>query len=297
MTFKTSLREGLATITRRLPVVRGLGRLVLLADRALTNPQRTDEVSAQADLNSACRLNLDLRSREQKFAFYYGRWEPELIGAVQRHYRDGVFYDIGASIGLYATTFGRIARSRGQWLRAFEPVPSNRERLLSQLPLNHLTTEHVRLEPIALGDAEGSVQLTLVDDGRPGNAKIVSHGEFEVPVSTLDLVWERCEQERVGFIKIDTEGWDPLILNGGRRLIAACRPNLLVEFNRERMRNLGFSIDPCWQFLVDELKYRCFRVDESGREHALTTPGIWENLLFVTDNHGGSTAVEAHVAH
>ncbi len=281
MTVRNTLRANFAAMTRRLPVVRGLGRIVLAADRVLTDPTNPESTSATGTVNAGCQLHLDLRSREQKFAYYYGRWEPELIAAVRRHYERGAFYDIGASIGLYAMTFGRIASARGDLLRAFEPVPANQERLRSQLALNQLTENDVRLEPLALGDAVGTVQLTLVDGGRPGNAKIVAHGEVEVSVSTLDLVWERYEREPVGFIKIDTEGWDARILDGGRQVIRTCRPNLLVEFNRERMHNLGIAITGSWQFLVDELHYQCFRIDPAGCEHRLSTPGDWENLLFV----------------
>jgi FkbM family methyltransferase len=282
MSLRTQLRAAFAAVARRLPIFRGLGRVVLLMDRLLTDRANPESYMDSAVLNHSCRLNLDLRCREQLFAFYYGRWEHEFIKAVQRHYHHGEFYDVGASIGLYAATFGQICRDRGNLLRAFEPVPSNRERLKSQLELNRLSEQTVQLEPLALGETTWRVQLTLVDDGRPGNAKIVSHGEVEVEVSTLDLVWQQFGCESVGFIKIDTEGWDARIIDGGRKLIAACRPDLLIEFNRERMGNLKIPLEPVWQFLVEELHYACYRIDESGREHALSAPGDWENLLFVS---------------
>ncbi len=281
MSWRTHCRVGVAGITRRLPMVRGLGRIILGLDGWLTSTVDPRSYLATATINHGCRLHLDLRGWEQKFAYYYERWEWEFIAAVTRHYSRGVFYDVGASIGLYATTFGRIAKSRGGYLRAFEPMPPNLERLRSQLPLNELTERDVRIEPVALGDAPGEVRLTLVDGVRPGNAKVVADGGVQVPVTTLDSVWERNGREAVGFLKIDTEGWDVKILQGAREMVTICRPNLLVEFNRERMRNLHVPITPVWSWLVEELAYQPRRIDSRGQEIPLAEPGDWENLLFL----------------
>ncbi len=281
MSVLHGIRTGFAAVTQRLPIVRGLGRIVLLVDGWLTNENDPASCFVVTRVNGQCRLRLDLRSREQKFAFYYGRWEQPLIGAVTRHFTHGVFYDIGASIGLYAMQFGRLCRERGTYLRAFEPVPANLERLRSQFALNDMSDEFVKIEPVALSDAPGTAKLTLVDGGRPGNAKITTSGEIEVEVTTLDTIWEQSGRESVGFIKIDTEGWDVRILQGARQLIETCRPNLLVEFNRERMHNLSIPIDETWRYLIEELQYACFRVDDAGHEHSLSSPGEWENLLFI----------------
>lgn len=293
MNLSSALREAIAGLTRRLPIFRGLGRSVLLIDRVLTDPSRTESYMVTARVNGRCRLWLDLRCREQKFAYYYGRWETELITAVKRNYTQGVFYDIGASIGLYAMLFGRVCQERGTYVRAFEPVPANLHRLRSQFSLNQLGEDDVHIEPVALADAPGTTQLTLVDGGRPGNAKISTSGDISAIVTMVDTVWEQNGRENVGFIKIDTEGWDVRILQGARQLISTCRPNLLVEFNRERMHNLGIPLDETWRYLVDDLQYRCFRVDDAGREHRLHSPGAWENLMFVASERPASTALIA----
>lgn len=291
MNFASNMRETIAQITRRLPIVRGLGRLVLVADAMFTDDSRTESYMVSASVNGHCRLSLDLRCREQKFAYYYGRWEAGLIAAVKRHFNRGVFYDVGASIGLYAMQFGHLCHQRGTYVRAFEPVPANLQRLASQFPLNHLTEMDVRIEPVALSNAPGTVQLVLVDSGRPGNAKISTQGEITATVTMLDTVWAQNGREEVGFIKIDTEGWDALILQGASQLIETWRPNLLVEFNRERMHNLNISLDESWRYLVEDLRYQCFRIDEAGREHVLKSPEKWENLLFVASENAAANPI------
>jgi FkbM family methyltransferase len=160
-------------------------------------------------------------------------------------------------------------------------MPANVARLRENLALNRIADATVRIEEMALGRAPGQATLMLCDGSKPGNAKIVGSGGVCVPMSTLDGLWRGCDCEPIGFIKIDTEGWDCEIVSGGREAIAACCPNMLIEFNRERMKNLGFSIAPCWQFLTQELQYRAFRIDHRGRTFPLTTPEEWENVLFL----------------
>lgn len=82
MTLPGRFRTGLSAITRRLPTFRGLGRMVLLLDSCLTNASDARSYMVSSEINGSCRLRLDLRGREQKFAFYYGRWEDSLIAAV-----------------------------------------------------------------------------------------------------------------------------------------------------------------------------------------------------------------------
>ena len=143
MTLSGLCRTGLVTITRRIPMFRGLGRVVLLVDSCLTNSSDASSYMVSSEVNGSCRLRLDLRGWEQKFAFYYGRWEDTLISTVKRHFGEGAFYDVGASIGLYAMTFGRVCHERGSYLRAFEPVPDNLQRLREQFALNGPDEQHV----------------------------------------------------------------------------------------------------------------------------------------------------------
>jgi FkbM family methyltransferase len=226
-------------------------------------------------------LAIDGRVLEQKFAYYYGEWEREYLEAAIRHYHRGTFYDIGGSIGLYAVTVGLTCAQTGRKLRSIEPLPDNLARLRANLKLNRLGDSTVTVHPIGLGDKPGSFQVALVAEGIPGNAKVVASGGVEVQVTTLDELWESTGREDVGFIKIDTEGFDVLILQGGRQCLNTCRPNLLVEFNRERMRNRGIDLATTWSFLTQELGYQCFRIDPHGREIATPDPEAYENLLFL----------------
>jgi FkbM family methyltransferase len=247
----------------------------------LTDENDPASYETAALVNGNNRLILDLRSWEQKFAFYYGTYEPELIQKTARLFTSGVFYDIGASIGLYAVAMANVCRHGGGYVRAFEPVPTNLRRLEAQIAENNLSNEWIRIEKIALSNEPGTANMVLCDGGKPGNAKITSSGEVSVEVTLLDKVWAERDHEQVDFVKIDTEGWDAKIIDGGKEMIRKCRPNMLVEFNRERMTNHGIPLQPAWDFLSGEMQYRVFHLDEHNPVVEVTEPGNLENLFFV----------------
>lgn len=283
--IRTSIRNGLAAVTRRLPVFTGQGRLVLAADRVLTNSNDPASYETVAIVNETGRLVLDLRNWEQKFAFYYGTYESEYVAATTRLFNGGIFYDIGASIGLYTVPMALTCRKSGGHVRAFEPVPQNLHRLEAQLVENQLGDDLVQIERMALSNEPGTAMMNLCDSGKPGNAKITGAGQVRVEVSTLDAIWADRGCEHIEFIKIDTEGWDAKILDGGRECVSRCQPSLLIEFNRERMTNHGIPLTPAWEFLVGELNYRVFRLSEPGVPLEIYEPDDWENLFFVQEHN------------
>jgi hypothetical protein len=140
--------------------------------------------------------------------------------------------------------------------------------------------DYVDVFHVALDQSPGTLKMDLTQTP-PGNAKITNCGSHSVQVVTLDSLWNQIGRRRIGFVKIDTEGWDVNVILGGRDAITTCRPNILAEFNRERMRNQGFAMDACWRFLVTDLHYVCYRQRGTCIEE-LHAPADYENLLFLT---------------
>jgi FkbM family methyltransferase len=138
--------------------------------------------------------------------------------------------DIGANAGFHALTAGLFFKK----VVAIEPTPATAERLRTNVVLSGFW--HVRVEPIALGDADGEATLA-VTPGHCGTNRIADGGRggVRVPVRTLDALAIDAEGglagHRVDFIKIDVEGHERAVLAGGRETIARDRPDLFVEFN------------------------------------------------------------------
>lgn len=277
--MKKSLRNIVQRLSRLTPSFTGKGRVILFLDRFLTDSKNKESYLVQTMINGDIKIRLDLRGNDQKFAFYYGELENDHITEALALYERGVFIDVGASIGLYSCPAATKSRRFGASVIAVEPLPTNLSRLKENLTLNDVQA-CVVIVNTALGLEKGVVRMELNPEGSAGNAKISGTGEFEVPIITLDELWESNNRPEVGFIKSDTEGWDADILLSGKRLIETCRPNILAEFNRERMLNNAKSIDNVWNWLVGSLHYRCYSLNTYGQRISMTEPGDVENLFF-----------------
>lgn len=132
--------------------------------------------------------------------------------------------DIGAHCGLWTRVmvqcFGQVV--------AFEPVPEHRE--CWNMNLVHTLNGQATLFPFALGEAEGTLELSA-GVASTGDTHVRYKGEpagLKVEVKTLDQ-YQHLFEMGLDFIKIDTEGWEYFILMGGETLIRRHRPMILVE--------------------------------------------------------------------
>jgi FkbM family methyltransferase len=133
--------------------------------------------------------------------------------------------DIGANRGYYSYALSKIA---GQ-VEAFEPHPDLARFLRRKLG------RRVHIHEVALSNHSGSAMLRIpqVDAGVDVhyNSSIRNVYAFdkyiETPVKVMTL--DEFAYDDVGFIKIDVEGADMDVIEGGRLTIARNRPNMVVE--------------------------------------------------------------------
>ena len=163
----------------------------------------------------------------------YGEWaesELELLGLFIKP--GDVVVDVGANIGTHAVFFAQRASATGQ-VYAFEPQRIVFQNLCANLALNGLL--NVRASHAAASRESGTIAVPPIAYGEPGNhggvtltgdASLAANAE-RVPVMTLDgLGLDRCR-----LIKIDVEGMELDVLEGGHALVAAARPIVYVENN------------------------------------------------------------------
>ena len=163
----------------------------------------------------------------------YGEWaesELELLGLFIKP--GEVVVDVGANIGTHTVYFAQRASATGQ-VYAFEPQRIVFQSLCANLALNGLY--NVRAFHAAASREPGAIAVPPIAYGEPGNqggvalaagAKPAANAE-RVPVMTLDgLGLERCR-----LIKIDVEGMELDVLEGGRALIQSARPIVYLENN------------------------------------------------------------------
>jgi FkbM family methyltransferase len=163
-------------------------------------------------------------------SFIYGTWEPEVIQAIREVVPEGSFtMDIGAHIGFYTLVLSKLAGPAGR-VTSFEPMPETFKILSENVGMNDC--RHVKVINKALLEQPGRV-MAHPPDSQPlpgGVSLIADHGTEAVSVeaTTLDE-FMRVEKARVDFIKMDVEGAEGLVLQGGRLTIEAQHPTMLIE--------------------------------------------------------------------
>lgn len=157
--------------------------------------------------------------------------------------------DIGGHVGLLswqmAQDFARV------W--AFEPMPEHRECYEHNMRnLNNYT-----LFPFALGAKAGTVHIRTRTPGSSGDTGVdLSGNGVEVEMKTLD----EFNFPDVDFLKIDCEGFEIFVLQGGVETLKRCKPVIMVEQKPETgmEKNYGIGTTDAVKFLSDLGAHQAF---------------------------------------
>jgi FkbM family methyltransferase len=157
-------------------------------------------------------------------------WFEDEIAFVRRLLRPGQrAIDIGANYGVYTLTMAKIVGPTGAvW--AFEPASSTVSLLAQGVAANNF--RQVVIECSAISSECGTARLSLNDNSEFNSLirdDLSAVTTETVPVVTLDDCLGRYGWEGIDFMKIDAEGEETNIIEGGRRFFTECSPLILYE--------------------------------------------------------------------
>ena len=192
-----------------------------------------------------------------------GRFEPEVIDRlIQLARPETTVFDVGANLGLMAIPILQACGSCR--VVSFEPSPNSLPFLrqtMSTAPFRDRWT----LIDKALSDHTGELDFTV---GRPEDAlfegfksgdRIAGARTIPVKVSTLDDEWRALGQPRVSAVKIDVEGAEGRVLEGGRQLFRHHKPAVIIEWHHDFLARFGESPDHLIGF-AEAMDYRVFSI-------------------------------------
>ncbi len=162
-------------------------------------------------------------------------FDRELLQFVRHFTSPGqVVFDIGANVGEFAVAACHFVGRQGAVL-AIEPDPF----LCALLHRTIAEPGNVGLPPealcVAVAEKDGFAPFHIASRGRASNA-LANHGlstmgnirgRFMAPVFTVDTLADRWRAP--GFIKIDVEGAELLVLEGAPQTLMHHRPLILLE--------------------------------------------------------------------
>jgi FkbM family methyltransferase len=223
------------------------------------------------------------------------RWTPylesEMCGLRALVRPGSVCIDVGSAADLYTTVLSRLAGPTGQ-VHSIEPLPF--AHLLWARLLSARRARNVRHHCLALGTEAGTASMSVPvgryglvtgrsylirDTGGPdANAEFDGQVPVTVSVDRLDDFCARESISSVDFVKIDVEGAELQVLEGGKEAIEAYRPAMLIEIEARHTARYGHSPEDIVGWLLKR-GYGMHTWRRGWREVDRVEPGI-RNYLF-----------------
>ncbi len=200
----------------------------------------------------------------------FGTYDEALHLALERLVEPGdVCFDVGANLGEMTLHMAKLTGPTGA-VHAFEPAPPALARLTKHIERNNLQAI-VRAHAIALSDQTGTAEIAFADASQDnqGLGSIVDRGgkpgsmKATVETMTLDDFAARHDIRRLDLMKVDIQGAEPRLLEGGRRVLTELSPDVLMEISPEDLACAGkTSADLCR--LIESYGYQMFHLTKSG---------------------------------
>lgn len=247
----------LPSILKYYPFKRGKG---LLLKWFMPNPTGIPE---GAIATTREQLKLAMRADPIYCGVYlFGEYEPQNTAVFRKLIQPGhVIFDIGANFGWYTTLFAKLVGPSGR-VNAFEPQPAIVEHNRENLRLNALE-ERVILSNLALGAQPGILELYSFAGLSLAHSSCSSFGRDDAtksscPMSTLDAFVNSNQIAGIDIVKIDVEGYEADVFQGGADVLgAASAPLIVFEISMDCLSNRGMTA-PEVQRILSKLGYNYF---------------------------------------
>jgi FkbM family methyltransferase len=203
-----------------------------------------------------------------KYLYYFGVWEPNLTGWIERRLapRD-VFIDVGANIGYYTLLASKIVGGSGKVV-SIEALPATFAALQNNLKINK--AHNVRAVNSAAWDREERLTIYTRPEDLAGQSTVMPdwarqwslEDKSEVDALPLSIILKPEEIRVARLIKIDVEGAEWRVLMGMKALIAKSRNDLeiIVEVTPQMLRAENKTVQDVLDFF-HERGFHAYRLE------------------------------------
>lgn len=192
------------------------------------------------------------------------KYEPYLTELMLSKIKKGdVVLDIGANIGYDTVLFSDKVGKKGKVI-AIEPDPVNFEILQKNIKENKLT--NVVAVQAAVGKENKKMKIFESKENF-GDHRMWGNGPTKpVFCRRLDDLLKELEYQKIDFIKMDVQGFESLVIEGGEKIIEKNKPTIFFEYWPWGNKNAGSDINEMTDFFRKIYK-KIFWVDEYIQIH------------------------------
>lgn len=215
---------------------------------------------------------LDLTERIDNSIYHLGCHEPQITKTIKRICKRGMtVIDIGANIGAHTFRFAKLVGPNGRVI-AFEPMSWAFRKLERNLVLNDF--RNIELVKVALSntiEANKEIQFSsswpLEYNEEDAECHPVHHGygvKEAVRLCTLDREIKERGVKQVDLVKIDVDGYELKVCQGGAATLQEHNPVIIIEIGKPTMEEVGDSPEELINMLFD-LGYGFYNIRDLKR--------------------------------
>ncbi len=213
----------------------------------------------------------------------YEEYETKLL--LRQLRSNDIVVDVGANIGYYTLLMAQKVNK----VVAIEPDKENFKILNKNIKVNNL--KNVEVINAAVGNKQTKIKYYQSEenfgDGRVYRT-IIPRTSYSVTSYRLDDVLKN--EPNISLIKIDTQGWEPAVIEGAKKIIEKDKPIIFLEYWPEGYRNAGLDGRKMLNYLHKEYK-NIWQIDNyiNVYKRVVTKVGVDKKTgyidLWVTDNN------------
>lgn len=192
--------------------------------------------------------------------YRFGTYEKGILHFIQKNLKPNhVFLDVGANIGLMSCFASKFLKESGK-VFAVEANPKTIEILIYNLNLN--SCENVSVLPFGLGNKIGKALFFENWEVNRGGASFLNQSSsenngIEIEISIIDKLFDN---QQIDMIKIDVEGFELNVLEGGISTIKKCKPILIIEVSSNREHEIGVKPHEIRDFILNFGFYKIYKL-------------------------------------
>jgi len=166
----------------------------------------------------------------------YGVHEPLTTKLILSEIKPGMtILDIGSNIGYYAILESNLIGTTGK-IYSIEPSPINFKLLEENLKLQKMN--NFKIFNLAIGNKNDKLEFLISEKSNWSKIKedsdIIGKNDtiITVPVKSLNLFCKENNLEKIDLIRMDVEGYEEKIIEGGKEILKNIKPILMIEIHK-----------------------------------------------------------------
>ena len=200
-------------------------------------------------LRKNIRWNLDLSEAIDLHVFIFGSFETEIVESAKKLelYRFKKIIDIGANFGVQSLQISNNFKNAK--IFSIEPTKYAYAKLLKNLNLNKDLKRNIKAYNLFLGSKNQVKPKAVYSSWKLNSEKKFKHikhlGEKKnisnKKLKTLDEFILENQINEVDFIKLDVDGYEYFVLQGGLNFLKNKRPPIFMEFAPYLYQEYGYN--------------------------------------------------------